>query len=53
MRRPIVLVHGYSDEGESFRTWESVLMANGYEAEHVHLGHYVSLSNDVSIKDIA
>lgn len=53
MRRPIVLVHGYSDEGESFRTWESVLTANGYEAEHVHLGHYVSLSNDVSIKDIA
>lgn len=52
-RRPVVLVHGYSDQGESFKKWREVLEAAGYDATTVHLGNYVSLSNEISIKDIA
>lgn len=52
-RRPIVLVHGYSDQGDSFARWRELLAAAGYDATTVHVGSYVSLSNEISIKDIA
>ncbi len=50
---PIVLVHGYSDKGASFAGWCDLLEARGYEATTIHVGNYVSLSNEVTIKDIA
>ena len=52
-KRPIVLVHGYSDKGASFGRWRKALEAQGYDATTVHLGNYVSLSNEITIKDIA
>lgn len=52
-KRPIVLVHGYSDKGPSFRRWSDVLTARGFDATTIHLGSYVSLSNEISVKDIA
>lgn len=52
-KRPIVLVHGYSDKGESFKRWCDILTAAGYDATAIHLGSYVSLSNEITIKDIA
>jgi hypothetical protein len=51
--RPIVLVHGYSDKGESFKKWCETLERAGYDTTSVHLGNYVSLSNEISVKDIA
>ena len=51
--RPIVLVHGYSDNGESFEAWRQALTRRGYDATTLHLGNYVSLSNEITIKDIA
>ncbi|MBN1238413.1 MAG: hypothetical protein JXB36_07915 [Gammaproteobacteria bacterium] len=51
--RPIVLVHGYSDQGESFKAWQEALTQRGYDATTIHLGNYVSLSNEITIKDIA
>lgn len=52
-KRPIVLVHGYSDRGESFKPWRDLLSAHGFQAETIQIGNYVSLSNEVTIKDIA
>ena len=52
-KRPIVLVHGYSDKGQSFEKWCARLEGAGYDATTIHLGNYVSLSNEISIKDIA
>lgn len=52
-KRPIVLVHGYSDTGPSFRRWSEVLTARGFDAQTIHLGSYVSLSNEITVKDIA
>ncbi len=50
---PVVLVHGYSDKGQSFKGWRTLLAAAGYDARTIHVGNYVSLSNEVSLKDIA
>jgi hypothetical protein len=51
--RPIVLLHGYRERGENFTRWVDVLRAAGYDATTIHLGSYVSLSNELRIKDIA
>jgi alpha-beta hydrolase superfamily lysophospholipase len=50
---PIVLVHGYSDKSESFQVWWAALTAKGYDASTIHLANYVSLTNEITIKDIA
>jgi hypothetical protein len=52
-RNPIVLVHGYSDEGASFKVWERILAERGYDVAMIHAASYRSLTNEVSIKDIA
>ena len=51
--RPIVLIHGYSDRGESFRNWAQALEAKGYEVASTHVASYQTLTNEVSIDDIA
>jgi hypothetical protein len=52
-RNPIVLIHGYSDEGASFKTWQQILEQRGYDVAMVHACTYRSLTNEVTIKDIA
>ena len=52
-RNPIVLVHGYSDEGASFKVWERILEQRGYDVAMIHACSYRSLTNEVTIKDIA
>src|SRR5688572_18516280 len=52
-KRPIVLVHGYSDAGPTFRRWSDVLTERGFDAQTIHLASYVSLSNEITVKDIA
>jgi pimeloyl-ACP methyl ester carboxylesterase len=52
-RNPIVLIHGYSDEGASFKAWQQILEQRGYDVAMVHACSYRSLTNEVTIKDIA
>ena len=52
-RLPVVLLHGYSNRQQSFRPWREALIANGYDPTTIRLGDYVSLSNEITIKDIA
>lgn len=52
-RLPIVLLHGYSADQASFRPWREILAGAGYDPTTIHLGDYVSLSNEITIKDIA
>ena len=52
-RRPIVLIHGYSADGTAFDDWKTVLQRHGYEASDIHVLTYKSLTNEVSIDDIA
>jgi pimeloyl-ACP methyl ester carboxylesterase len=52
MPNPLILIHGYSDKGESFQTWKKRL-APDYPAELVHIVTYESLTDEVTLKDIA
>ena len=52
-KNPVILIHGYSDEGESFKTWKDVLAENGYDLTSLHTCSYRTLTNEVTIKDIA
>jgi len=52
-RNPIVLIHGYSDDGAAFRAWERILEERGYDVAMIHACSYRSLTNEVTIKDIA
>lgn len=53
MPRPIVLIHGYSDQGASFKRWKEILLGQGYAEQDIHVCTYQSLTNEINIKDIA
>ncbi|MEO6001478.1 MAG: hypothetical protein ABIN89_31790 [Chitinophagaceae bacterium] len=51
---PIILIHGYSDKGQSFLKWKQLLIATGkYTAADIHICSYRTLTNEVTIKDVA
>ncbi|HMJ04121.1 MAG TPA: hypothetical protein VK506_14360, partial [Conexibacter sp.] len=52
-RLPIVLLHGYSDEASSFDVWRDLLAGEGRDATPIHVGDFVTLSNELTIKDLA
>ena len=52
-RLPLVLIHGYSDHGASFEPWRRALVDRGYDVSSIHVGNYRSLTNEVTIKDVA
>ncbi|HUP59431.1 MAG TPA: hypothetical protein VNA69_03310 [Thermoanaerobaculia bacterium] len=51
--RKVVLVHGYSDRGASFAPWVKVLRERGFTTETIEVVTYKSLTNEVTIKDLA
>jgi hypothetical protein len=50
--RPLVLIHGYSDKGQSFEGWRQALIALGANPVMVDVCTYISLNNEVTITDI-
>lgn len=53
MSRRVVLVHGYSDVGGSFQSWHDALVERGYDVAQLSTCSYATLTNEVTIKDIA
>lgn len=53
MGRQLVLIHGYSDKGEAFFPLRDALSRRGVELVDVNICSYVSLNNEITIKDIA
>jgi len=51
-QNPVILVHGYSDQGPSFKPWADQLASHGYAGTY-HTCTYRSLVNHLTIKDIA
>jgi hypothetical protein len=51
--RPLVLIHGYSDTAAGFSAWRGIIEGWGRPTTSVYVGNYVSLTNEVSIKDVA
>ena len=52
-KNPVVLVHGYSDSSSAFGAWKAELESRGYDVASIHACNYRSLTNEVSIRDIA
>ncbi|MFN0098789.1 MAG: esterase/lipase family protein [Gemmatimonadaceae bacterium] len=50
---PVLLVHGYSDKGESFDAWRDALKAAGHDARSIRVATWRSLANEISIADVA
>ncbi len=53
MGRPLVLIHGYSDKGESFFPLRDALHAQGIAPIDINICTYISLNNEITINDIA
>jgi pimeloyl-ACP methyl ester carboxylesterase len=52
--RPIIFVHGYSDKGASWKNWRDILANRlGVAEADLRTVTYVSLNNEINIKDIA
>ena len=52
-KRPVVLIHGYSDKGASFAAWVKHLRQAGYDTSTLRVCCYRSLVNEVTVPDIA
>ena len=53
MARPLVLIHGYSAQGKDLDNLKAGLVARGIESKDIDICNYVSLNNEITIKDIA
>jgi hypothetical protein len=53
MARPLVLIHGYSAEGKDFENLKQALVSRGIDSKDIDICNYISLNNEVTIKDIA
>jgi hypothetical protein len=54
MSRDVVLIHGYSDKGASFRSWRDKLCSDpARDVKTIGIGNYQSLTDEVTIKDLA
>jgi hypothetical protein len=57
--RPLVLIHGYSADDEAFHPLRDALLANsklknmGIDVSYIDICSYISLNNEITIKDIA
>lgn len=52
-KRPTVLIHGYSASSKSFDRWKELLLEWGWKPVDIHVANYVSLTDEVSIVDLA
>ncbi len=50
---PVVIIHGWSDDSDSFRDLGKFLTLHGFSITHIWLGDYKSLDDDVRIPDVA
>lgn len=48
----LLLIHGYSSEGQDFVPWKNALAAAGIPAAVINVGNYITLNNEVTIKDL-
>jgi hypothetical protein len=48
----VLLIHGYSANWQAFLPWKAALSAAGIATETISVGNYVTLNNEVTIKDL-
>jgi hypothetical protein len=47
-----LLIHGYSASGMEFQGWKDALGKAGIDTATIEIGNYVSLNNEITIKDL-
>ena len=52
MNRPLLVIHGYSDRGQSFVPLANALQKKGVKVEDINIASWISLSNEVTVKDV-
>lgn len=53
MVNPVIFIHGYSASEQSFEEWRTILCNKGYDVKSVHVCSYRTLTNEVTVKDLA
>jgi hypothetical protein len=53
MTRPLVLIHGYSADWNAFEPLQKALINRGIVPTDINICNYISLNNEITIKDIA
>lgn len=48
----VLLIHGYSADWKGFVPWHDALKAAGIDTTPIAIGNYVTLNNEVTIKDL-
>ena len=48
----VLLIHGYSANWQAFLPWKAALSAAGIATDTISVGNYVTLNNEVTIKDL-
>ncbi|MGA2351093.1 MAG: hypothetical protein ABSF70_11730 [Terracidiphilus sp.] len=48
----VLLIHGYSANWKAFLPWKEALATAGIATETISVGNYVTLNNEVTIKDL-
>jgi pimeloyl-ACP methyl ester carboxylesterase len=51
--RPLILIHGYSADEQAFHPLRDSLTARGLDLNFIDICSYISLNNEITIKDIA
>lgn len=52
-RNPVLILHGWSDNADSFVPLSGYLKTKGYQTENLFLADYISMADDVAIDDAA
>ena len=47
-----ILIHGYSATGDAFVQWSNLLKSKGIVSTSIAIGNYITLNNEVTIKDL-
>jgi hypothetical protein len=47
-----LLIHGYSSSGKEFEAWKAALAGAGIDATTIEVGNYITLNNEITIKDL-
>ena len=47
-----LLIHGYSASGVEFQGWKDALGKAGIDTATIEIGNYISLNNEITIKDL-
>jgi pimeloyl-ACP methyl ester carboxylesterase len=52
MSNPVIIIHGWSDDSDSFIPLGQWLTANGFQVVDIHLGNYLSMNDDLTMFDL-